>query len=101
MSFGYRLDTDRSQCFSDGAIISYGLPRVSDVMLEVCDDHGGRVRLLVNGTLAAGDYQAEWDGTSDSGRAAPDGIYRVRLTANAAGGRVFIQARAITLHRRG
>jgi len=97
MSFGYRLETDGSESASKGVTLSYGLPRVSEVTLEVSDAAGSRVRLLVSGTLAAGDYVVDWDGTTDGGLSVPDGVYRARLTANAAGGRAFIQTRLITL----
>ncbi|MCU0611644.1 MAG: hypothetical protein MUE60_07645 [Candidatus Eisenbacteria bacterium] len=79
--------------------ISFGLPRISDVIIEVSDTTGQRVRLLVTGTHSAGEYTVEWDGRTDGGHIASDGVYRVRLTANAAGGRTFIQSRLITLQR--
>ncbi len=54
------------------------LPRVD---LAVYDVAGRRVRQLFAGTPSSGDLAAVWDGTDDAGRAAPAGVYVLRLVA--------------------
>ncbi|MBN1424449.1 hypothetical protein JXA88_07825 [Candidatus Fermentibacteria bacterium] len=99
MFYRYFLGPGDPDPFSDTTTIPYGLPWSSDVMLEVCDGRGRRIRLLVNGTQDAGEYSVSWNGEDDAERAVDDGIYRSRLTAHDAGGRAFIHTRTITLRR--
>ena len=71
MPFGYCLDACDPDPFSSSTTVAYGLPRISDVTLEVCGDRGERVRLLVDGTQDAGEYAVQWDGASDGGMPSP------------------------------
>ena len=45
------------------------------VTVSIYDILGREVKTLINKTLDAGFYTAQWDGTSDRGVAAPSGIY--------------------------
>jgi hypothetical protein len=63
------------------ARFSISLPRGSHVSLAVFDQQGRRVRVLLEANLPAGEHTAGWDGRTDSGRAAPSGVYFVRLVA--------------------
>jgi hypothetical protein len=47
--------------------------------LDVFDVRGRLVKQLVRRTLPAGDYNAYWDATSESGDAAASGVYVVKL----------------------
>ncbi len=47
--------------------------------LQVYDAVGQLVATLLNGPLAAGHYQADWDGTDDAGRAVGSGSYFLHL----------------------
>ena len=60
------------------SITSGGLDR--PVRLEIFDMSGRLVRTLVDDARGGGEYQALWDGSDDSGRPAPSGIYFYRLT---------------------
>jgi FlgD Ig-like domain len=51
------------------------------VELDVFDLRGRHVRTLMRGQREAGDHQALWDGTDDTGMAVASGAYLVRLQA--------------------
>ena len=59
---------------------SYAIGTPGTVRLEVYDLSGRCVRSLRNETAAAGMYQAEWDGRTDSGERAGSGVYFMRLS---------------------
>ncbi len=82
------------------ACIWFDLRSESAVRLEILDSRGRRVRLLIpsqslDGRFSEGrhgranssantgcDSRFEWDGSADDGRAAPPGLYLVRLRAD-------------------
>jgi hypothetical protein len=70
--------------------IRYAVPKRQQVNLSVFDLGGRLMRTLVDAELAAGTYQAVWDGHQDraGGRAASSGAYFVRLMS---GGLVYTQ----------
>ncbi len=63
--------------FNARAIISYALPRVSDVTIEIYDLLGRRVETLVDGKKQPGYHQVAWDAGSYS-----SGIYFYKLQAD-------------------
>lgn len=65
---------------SGGALhVRYTVPVAAQVTLEIYDLAGRRVASLVRDVEAAGNHEALWDGSSDSGPPAPAGAYLVRL----------------------
>ena len=66
------MDVDRPETmvFTGGAV---------DVSVFGVD--GRRVRTLVRGVRAAGEYTAGWNGADDAGHITPAGIYYARLSA--------------------
>lgn len=60
--------------------IGYALPREARVRLTVIDLQGREVAVLADGTMPAGRHAAAWNDTP--GRAAPAGVYFVRLAAD-------------------
>jgi hypothetical protein len=72
--------------FNPKTVLSYGLRDRGRAVLTVFDSAGRRVRTLIDGPQDAGRHEIAWDGTDDSGRAVPSGLYIGRLEA-AAGGR--------------
>ncbi len=68
--------------FNLSTTISYSLPSRSDVALNVYNILGQKIRLLLQLTQSAGNYQVIWDGRYNDGRIAPSGIYFYRLEAN-------------------
>jgi hypothetical protein len=67
--------------FRESTTISYQLPVGGDVRLEIFDDAGSRVRLLVDERQAAGGQSVIWDGSNDGGVKLASGIYFYRLEA--------------------
>jgi len=61
--------------------LRYGLPREENVLLQVYDLTGHRVRTLADGPQTAGYHTALWDGRNHIGRLAPSGVYFYRLQA--------------------
>lgn len=59
------------------------LPQPGVVEVAVWDVRGRRVAMLHAGSLAAGAHVLRWDGRTDAGRAAPDGLYLVRARGDA------------------
>ncbi len=80
--------------FNPSTIISYDLPRASDVGMNIYDLSGRRVKTLVSGIQAAGAHRVIWDGRSDKGEDAASGVYVYSLDA---GGHV--QTRKMVLTR--
>ena len=67
--------------FNPRTVIGFELPQKETVRLSIYDLTGRRVALLVNGEKQAGKHQVVWNGTTDTGRAAPSGVYVYRLEA--------------------
>jgi hypothetical protein len=71
--------------FRAGTTLSFGIPAADAVELTVHDVTGRLVRRLGDGEAAAGRHTVTWDGRDTGGRAAPAGVYFVRLRAGDAG----------------
>ena len=67
--------------FNPTTTISFELPQASTVQLEVFDMMGRKVATLVDGELAAGIHQAQWNARSDAGAKVASGVYLYRITA--------------------
>ena len=66
--------------------VRYSLARSTEARLSVHDVSGRLLASLQSGSLPAGAYSEEWNGTTNAGRRVPRGVYVVRLEA---GGRVL------------
>lgn len=68
--------------FSERTLIRFDVasPSSGAVLLQVYDATGRLVRTLMNGIVAAGRHEVEWNGYDDSGAAVASGIYLCRLT---------------------
>lgn len=60
-----------------GTVVSYALPRSTEVRLRLIDVRGRQVRTLVEGWRPAGAHRAFWDGRDDAGAAVASGMYLV------------------------
>lgn len=69
--------------FNGAVNVMFSLPKASEVSLSVFDVLGREVGRLINGTLNAGEHQAEWNCAECAA-----GIYLFRLEA---AGRAFVQ----------
>lgn len=90
----YRLDQNVPNPFNPETRLSFNLGDESDVVLEVINILGQKIRNLVEERLPSGDYQVIWDGTDDEGRQSASGIYFYRLRAGD-----FTQTRKMVLLR--
>lgn len=59
--------------------LAFRLPEAADVVIDVFDVRGARIRTLDRPGLAAGPHQVTWDGRDGAGRLAPSGVYFVAL----------------------
>jgi len=67
--------------FNPSTEIAFFIARSSLTLIAVYDGIGRRVKTLVSGDLAPGEYVATWDGSDERGAQAGSGPYFVRMTA--------------------
>lgn len=77
----YALAQNFPNPFNAETVIRYSVPNDEQVVLEVRNTLGQRVRTLVNGSQKAGSYIVRWDGRDDRGNILGSGIYLYRLKA--------------------
>ncbi|MCC7143578.1 MAG: hypothetical protein IT349_15875 [Candidatus Eisenbacteria bacterium] len=65
--------------FNPRTALRFAVAAAGRAELLVFDVSGRRVRTLVDSPIAAGEHSAVWDGTDDSGRRVPAGIYWSQL----------------------
>lgn len=65
--------------FNPSTTISFYLPEPEDVLLEVFNIKGQRIKVLVKDHKDSGQHQVVWDGADDRGRSASSGIYFYKL----------------------
>ncbi|HET9328012.1 MAG TPA: FlgD immunoglobulin-like domain containing protein [Candidatus Eisenbacteria bacterium] len=75
-------------------MFALGLPRAAEVRISVLDVEGRSVGSMRAGSLDAGRYRLEWDGTDGNGRVSPAGVYFARLLVD---GRPVAQRRIVRL----
>ena len=61
--------------FNPSTKLNFRLPESGRVNLVVYDARGHRIRTLVDGQRAGGDFSASWNGRDDRGRAQSGGVY--------------------------
>ena len=64
-----------------GVQLGFDLPSDMQVKLALYDIQGRLVRVLADESLTAGTYQREWDGRTESGHSAANGMYYAELRA--------------------
>ena len=69
--------------FNPQTTIEYHLPEVSDVVLEVYNTIGQKVRTLINQKVPAGKHRVIWNSRDDTNNQVASGIYLVRFHAQA------------------
>ncbi len=76
----FGLDQNYPNPFNPTTTITFGLPKESNVTLEVYNILGMKVRTLIAGErMNAAKYSVDWDGKDNSGMSVPSGIYLYRL----------------------
>jgi hypothetical protein len=79
-----RLSANYPNPFTTFTNIEYTLFDDSEVSVEVFSIHGEKVKELVNDKQKAGTYQVTWNGTDDTGKQLPGGVYVYRLKTSGA-----------------
>jgi len=77
----FALHPNHPNPFNPETTIRYELSVASEVVLEVFDTVGQRVRVLEEDVLPAGLHEAMWDGLDEVGEAVSSGVYFYRLQA--------------------
>jgi hypothetical protein len=80
--------------FNPSTEISYDLPELSEVHIEIFDVLGKRVRMLVSERQPAGSYYVIWDGRDENGQTVASGVFIYQLRAGK-----FVQSRKMLLLR--
>ena len=70
--------------FNSQTVLSYFLPKLSFVRLELFNLMGQHVKTLYEGNQQPGLHQLRWDGTDKAGRAMASGTYLYRLATDQA-----------------
>lgn len=63
-----------------GVDFQFALNAAGHARIEVFDARGARVAIVTDGTLPAGSYSGNWDGTGADGVAVGSGVYYLRMT---------------------
>jgi len=66
--------------FNPTCELRVSVPVAGELMVEVFDARGRRVRTLLHGNVSAGPRAIRWDGRDTAGRPAPAGIYLARCS---------------------
>ena len=74
-----RLEQNYPNPFNPSTVIRFALPREQRARLAVYALDGSRVRVLVDGVLAAGAHRVVWDGRAGDGARLASGVYFYRL----------------------
>ncbi|MCD4665996.1 MAG: T9SS type A sorting domain-containing protein [Bacteroidales bacterium] len=65
--------------FTERTLITYRINKTIDVLLEIYDITGKKVKTIVNGEHIGGYYKTEWTGDNDSGSKVNKGIYFYKI----------------------
>ena len=80
------LEQNYPNPFNAETTINYNLLLAGPARLTIYNLNGQAVRTLWDGPQEAGQHQARWDGTDDSGQACASGTYLYQLRSGAYGG---------------
>ena len=72
--------TSRPNPFNPKIRISFNVEREAGILLQVFDSRGRLSATIDRGVRSAGHHWARWDGTDDSARSIPAGMYFLRLS---------------------
>jgi hypothetical protein len=88
----FALSQNYPNPFNPSTMISYALPKSTQVSVVVYDLLGNKVKTLVNESADAGSYDVVWNATNDLGVQVPSGNYILKMVAGD-----FTQTRKMTL----
>jgi hypothetical protein len=90
----YALHQNYPNPFNPTTTIRYDLKENSDVVLQIYNLLGQKIRTLINNRQEAGYREVVWDGRNDAGIGVASGIYIYRIEAGK-----FVQTRKMVLMR--
>jgi len=82
MPLTYELRNAYPNPFNPNTTVEYALPVSNQVLIEVYNTLGQKVRTLVDRYVTAGVYKATWDATDDNGNLVPAGLYFYKMQAS-------------------
>lgn len=88
----YSLGQNYPNPFNPTTTIDYHLSKQSNVILEIYNARGQKVRSLINNVQSPGIKSVVWDGRNDRGKAVASGIYLYKIQAG-----TFIQTKKMLL----
>jgi hypothetical protein len=77
----FSLSQNYPNPFNATTRIVFSLPRKAEATLAVYNVLGQQVRTLTEGVFSAGEHEAVWDGTDESGAEVASGVYFYRLVS--------------------
>jgi hypothetical protein len=80
---GIVLHTPYPNPFDKNCCISFESMNLLESEITICDVSGRKLKTVFDGQCISGLTRVNWDGTDDSGRRLPSGVYFVRLETSA------------------
>lgn len=77
----YNLEAPYPNPFNNTVFLRYSLPESTTVKMEIYDQQGQKVRILIEKEQPAGSYRVEWNGMDEKGAPAASGVYLITLQA--------------------
>lgn len=78
----FKLYSNYPNPFNSGTRFAFDLPVRSEIVLDIYDMMGRKIRTLMAGKVfASGRHEIEWDGRTDEGAPVGSGVYFIRLKA--------------------
>ena len=95
----FSLSQNKPNPFNPETVISYQLPKMSNVQLSIFNLRGQLVETLVNQTQKAGCYSVTWNSASSmiAAKNIASGIYFYRLICHCANGQKFTETKKMIL----
>lgn len=78
----FNLGQNYPNPFNPLTSFQFSIDKRSDVRVEIFDEIGRLITILVEGTMEAGRYDVTWNGTSALGSSVSSGSYYYRLTSD-------------------
>jgi hypothetical protein len=76
---GKVIETNRPNPFTHETLIEILLPETGNVIMEIYNINGKKVKTLVNQVLVAGKHDISWSSRNDNGNAVSSGIYFCKI----------------------
>jgi len=78
----YNLLQNYPNPFNPSTTISFDLPKISNVKIEIYNSLGQKIKTLLNSTLEPGNHKVVWNGRDDYGNNVSSGIYFYSLKSD-------------------